>query len=414
MKFALLGHDPQAIRLARAATRPPHELVWIGQQSPSTAELLALAPDAVVDDSEWEALLAGQIADAVILGRGADETIVRERLRLLAQSAAPVVVSHPVSLDVLLYYEIEMIRAESRGVLRPFVAGGGHPALRAIAAASAGEADLTDPVAGLGPLEQITIQRYLARRDRDTVLCSLADDAFLVAQACGRIVQVTATGGPAGKHSEADLSGTIDSESLAGLGVHLATQSGVAVQWSVLSGGPEDGAAWTLHGAETTATLRTFGHAPWRWEPDRIGEYSPPTTDGRRVFDDAHEALDDLIAASISGDDGAAWRWATRSLEVVDFAQLSLQRGRAMELFDQRPSEASTFKGLMSAVGCGILVVGVLLAVLSGIVGAIFNLPITGAWYVILLVVMVVFLLLQLLPALLFKKPPRDGDSSRA
>ena len=410
VKFALLGDDPQAIQLARAAARAPHELVWIGQSGPATVELLERSPQATVGE-RWEVLLTERVADAVILGRSGDDAKDRERLRLLAQSAVPLVVSHPACLDVLFYYEIEMVREEARGVLHPVVLGRGHPALREMAAcckASHGAPD--EGTGGIGRVDQLVVERSLARRDRDSVLATLARDAMLITEICGRIEQVSAMGSVAKSRAAEAKDGEPLADALAGLGVQLATEGGVAVRWSMLPAGPEDAATWTLHGETGRAVLNMRGEAPWRFTWEREAALEP------LAFEDYRPVENELAVAaeSIKVEGGVGdWLNAARSLEVVDAAEQSLRRGRAIELYELRPSEASTFKGVMSAMGCGILVAGLVLAVVVGILGDALNLPFTRYWYVVLLLVMVLFLLLQFLPTFLLggRSGKRPADS---
>ncbi|HXT57687.1 MAG TPA: hypothetical protein VN699_03590, partial [Pirellulales bacterium] len=114
MKFALLGADLQALQLAAAvAASHEHELVSahdVGQAAAAVREIAPLAP--IVE--HWEGLLGGSQAEAVIVGRGADDDIRADQLRKLVQAGLPLVISHPVHESMLVYYELDMIRQESK------------------------------------------------------------------------------------------------------------------------------------------------------------------------------------------------------------------------------------------------------------------------------------------------------------
>ncbi|HVW39488.1 MAG TPA: hypothetical protein VHB99_19355, partial [Pirellulales bacterium] len=83
MKFALLGADPDAFKLAAAAARSrEHDLVSAHDIGDAAAAVRALAPLATIDE-HWEALLGGSPCDAVIVGRGADDDVRADQLRKL-------------------------------------------------------------------------------------------------------------------------------------------------------------------------------------------------------------------------------------------------------------------------------------------------------------------------------------------
>jgi hypothetical protein len=101
-------------------------------------------------------------------------------------------------------------------------------------------------------------------------------------------------------------------------------------------------------------------------------------------------------------------------MELADAVEHSLQRGRTIELHYDTPSEHSTFKGIMSGVGCLLLIVGlVVLVIATTAVNA--GVPLADYWPYLLLAVLVAFLLLQSL-RLVFPsdKPPIDGTSDKA
>ena len=117
MRFALLGADPDAFDLARAVTDSgEHTLVSAHDLGQNEALARRELPGVRLAE-HWEGLLAGEV-DAVIIARAADDDLRAEQLRKLVQAAVPLVVSHPVHDSMLVYYELEMIREESRAIHR--------------------------------------------------------------------------------------------------------------------------------------------------------------------------------------------------------------------------------------------------------------------------------------------------------
>src|SRR4051812_32857308 len=107
MKFAILGTDPDILRLVAAARHEGHEFIWVGDIRPFDAEQLGqFVIDRRDQGSKWETLLDRGIADGVFVGRGAATGELRaEQLKRLAAEAIPMLVVHPVFDSVLPYYE---------------------------------------------------------------------------------------------------------------------------------------------------------------------------------------------------------------------------------------------------------------------------------------------------------------------
>ena len=77
MKFALLGVDAETLALAQGiAELSGHELVWACDVAGAEAELRRVAPRVQIAQF-WESLLAGGVADAVIVARARIPTSTR-------------------------------------------------------------------------------------------------------------------------------------------------------------------------------------------------------------------------------------------------------------------------------------------------------------------------------------------------
>ena len=118
---------------------------------------------------------------------------------------------------------------------------------------------------------------------------------------------------------------------------------------------------------------------------------------------------------------GSTWDAATRAMEVVDAATLSLQKGRTIEVFQQQLTERLAFRGTMAAMGCGLLLMAFMVLVAVGIFGGIEGgqrRHLIESWSLVLLALLAFFLLLQAVPFLAGKKrrdqaePPAPGPNT--
>ena len=110
-----------------------------------------------------------------------------------------------------------------------------------------------------------------------------------------------------------------------------------------------------------------------------------------------------------------AWPAATRDMEVVDAVELSLQKGRTIEVFQQQLTEQLAFRGTMAALGCGLLLLvffGVIGVAMLGGAEGMMRQRLAPAWPIILLAVLAFFLLLQAVP-LLAQKSRKSDDGKR-
>src|SRR6185369_14171148 len=96
------------------------------------------------------------------------------------------------------------------------------------------------------------------------------------------------------------------------------------------------------------------GPPVWKIETDEdgatksqpLGSYDPARAAIRRIsgaISDSRLPVDQRGLTS-------TWDAATRAMEVVDAAQLSLQKGRTIEVFQQQLTEKLAFRGTMAAI----------------------------------------------------------------
>ena len=90
------------------------------------------------------------------------------------------------------------------------------------------------------------------------------------------------------------------------------------------------------------------------------------------------------------------------AIELAETIERSLKKSRTIELYYEDYTEQGTFKGTMASVGCGLLILGLMLMGLVAM-GDHVGLPYTKYWPYLLAGCLGIFLLAQLL-MLVFRK----------
>ena len=94
------------------------------------------------------------------------------------------------------------------------------------------------------------------------------------------------------------------------------------------------------------------------------------------------------------------------ALEAVDAVLQSCRRRRTIELLVDQPTEEDTFKAMMAAGGCGMLLWTLTLVILGPLLFLTGSTFLKAIWYTLLLGPMIVFLMLQLLRFAFDSDPP--------
>lgn len=346
MRFALLGIDPDARRLVRAVCAlEAHQLVAVCTV-PEDQPLRELAPQAKWH-AEWEELLSDDFVDAVIVARSPVIGQHDDPLRKLAQKAVPLLLVHPAA-EPLLCYELEMIQRDTNGVLFPYIPERGHPAMERLAQWSR-DADRSP----IGALQQIVVERALHDSARQAVVCQFANDVELIAGVAGTVQRVNAIGPPA------------DSGDFANLSVQMSCADGRVARWSFDSPTDDARSSLTVIGSQGKATLVISATKAWHLQ----------TNSGSNETFGQHDDAAAALAAFCRAVGGQAYRpdWpqACRSVEIADAIPRSLRRGRTVDILDEQHSEEQSFKGIMAAGGCAVLlavlVVMLVLALVDGL-----------------------------------------------
>jgi hypothetical protein len=402
MDLAILGTDTEILGLARAAVAQRHKIVWLGDVRPvDRSEIAQLAPGLTDNGADWELLLDGALATAVLVGHGTASGEMRaEQLKRLATVAVPLLVAHPVTDSVITYYELDMIRRETGGILRHFNPLAGHPILSELADSMATGSSV------VGSIHQLTCERHLDESSRQNVLGYLARDAELIAILTGDIRRLSAIGPNATDTSYASLQ------------VQMTTDGPASLRWSVGSRSMRGTTLEvTLVGERGVVALNarevaTADYPTWQLTTTTDGHTSAQHLDVYHAPQIAVEQLEAAVVDQAREHPAVAPTWdsATRAMEVVDAVTLSLEKGRTIDVFQQQLTERLAFRGMMAALGCGLLVVSffviVFVTLLGGAEGPAGQ-RLMPSWQFILLGVMSFFLLLQAVPLLASKSRKR-------
>ncbi|MFO0898273.1 MAG: hypothetical protein U0836_12690 [Pirellulales bacterium] len=377
MKLALLGVDASTLALAAA---PPEGATVVASADLTPAERAALAQAApgVPGDATWESLLAGGI-DAVLVARGESEQARVSQVRRLAAEGVPLVIAHPLSRSALDLYEIELAQRDGRAALVPWLPDRHHPWLERLA-------DLIDDGAAgeLGEIEQIICERALADRSPNRVWAWLAHDIDLLRALAGDVNRVLATGPR--EPSEA---------ALAHLTAHFSAAHGPPIRWSLERAAGEPEGRLLLVGPKARGVLRMPERGDWELT---LGA----TTESFAGWSPAGEVFASLETALAGEAVEPSWTDAVRSVELVEAVERSLRRGKQVELrWDDNPEE-SNFKSTMTALGCGLLVFGLVAIVAAAVgqkvaekLGFVWLAARLGEWPWWLLGILILFLILQ-------------------
>ncbi len=338
MNFGLLCDDPAAGWLMSVLRNHPlHKLTRAVLVSPG-ADALLHGFAAVTCSDRWEDLLAAADVDAVIVGGTAPE--VWDGARQLASAGTPLLVFPRVTCGPAILYELSLIRDDQQGVLFPcwphrhdpeimrlkhFLQAADRPAISYLH---------WNRVVGLG---------YGREIPEAVIEDELLPAADLLHFLFGTTDQVTAlrTGG---------------------------TTTGALLQSVVLSGRAIPECTWAIQSGvagSSRLTLQT-DRGPWsldwdaaesRWRFTDYAASPPKPADGVG----GTILLAEFAAAAARRNGASDWTSVLHAAEVVDAAQRSLNRRRTIDLHHETLSERAIFKTQMAAMGCGVLLLTLLL-----------------------------------------------------
>jgi hypothetical protein len=250
----------------------------------------------------------------------------------------------------------------------------------------------SDGEADLGAVEQVVWERPLETRTQAHVLWHFARDVELLTLVAGRLNRLGALGSP-------DQQATYS-----GLSVQLLGDREVPVRWQVGPIENNTNARLVLIAQRGKRTI-TFSAAGDALEQTVV--YAGETqTVALPPVDAASQAIQRLVRGVTDPSGGSTWSRALTAMELADTIEISLRRGRMIEVHQQQLTEALAFKGTMSALGCGVLLVLPPLLLFCGWAAELLGLPLhwTKFWPYPLLGLLGLFLLAQLIPTLFFSR----------
>ncbi len=338
MKFAILGETPETIPIAEALINSEQHSVTHVVGVDDDSQLFSLLPGAK-RIPEWEALLADESVDAVLVSGNEDRAL--PPCRQIAGTGRPLIVVPSHGLTSAFAYELSLVRDENLVPLYPVLAHRLDPATRTAKDMLTAER--------IGKIVQVRLERTIttpdnllqAKRDVETWL---QPDADMLRWLAGAFTQVTAL-----------YQGKTDA-GFANCTVNLAGESATDSSW-VLSTGPQ--LQWKLTASGTDGTL-TLQHA---------GGSSSLSLDGNPVtlpngqtettptdwLTSLPESVSTFLTGASQAEQAAAWTDFTRSHEIVDSHRRSIKRRRTIDMHFETLSERSQFKTQMAAIGCGVL-----------------------------------------------------------
>lgn len=378
MNFLIIGDGPEEHAWAAfLAGCPEHRLV---AAYPGLKPFPNLPGRQSLDDG-----LALAEMEAVIVG--GDPELRAEALRRVAGGGWPVIALHPPGPNADPYYHVALSRQETGAVVVPDLPERRHPGVQMIAAAVA---------KGLaGDYRELRYELPIRNGGGSLVTVRFARAVDVIRAVIGEIEAVTATGDPPGIDPTLGL--VVQLRGSADRRAEVRFTSGPEGTPSCLILSGSNGSIRFEHDLDTTGAPRLIR---------RIG--GEESTTETPLFDPHRAvviALDELRSGHPAHPDLLD---GTRAMELAEAAERSLKRGRTIDLAYEEFSEEGSFKSVMTGMGCGLLVVAILIlpvALAGPALGL--NWTIYLAW--LIPPALVVFALLQLLRFALSKKP-RDTD----
>jgi hypothetical protein len=389
MKYALFGADAESCLLAQAAADLGHEIIWygdVGNVDTATHPWVAGADQG----DQWEVLCDPKFCDFVIVGCGEAPSALRiEQLIQLLKNDANVLASFPLTDSVLSYYEVDMARTENNAVLYHF-----NPLVTRTNRLDEFASWIANGHPETGRIEQLLCERPLTDRTRENDLWHFARDVELLDHIAGPLNRLGALGSPD------------EATTYSGLSVQLLGKTQVPVRWSV---GPVDQSVYptlTFIGERGRVRLEFDESSVFRSLDTAVPDEMMAATAATMCVKKFVEQLRNGVG------ERTTWPRALRAMELTDTIEISLRRGRMIDVHRQQLTEELAFRGTMSAVGCGMLMVLPPLLLFAGWLAQLIGLQLNKNWWAVgLLALLAFFLLLQFAPKLLIKKHDVSNNS---
>jgi hypothetical protein len=408
LKWAILGESPAIERWTDwLATRRDQRIVaiWPGNGTGDVPK-----PD-VRRLGSWSDLLEPSVADVIaVAATDFDDRALA--LRQLADYGACLLIEIP-DMEPILGYELAMIQAERGARLIPYYPAALHPWIEQLRVWCA------EPTScPIGSIEQLSLERIGLPTDT-TSQQEFARDAIVLRRLLGPIDRLQAMGNRVEPGEQIHASPRDGRNGLASASqvasVHLQSVAGIIAQWSLVPARHASPARLVVRGWAGSLVIEMpqpcsgwTARADWSDEADR----APVVWADLSGWDPQGAVLEQVQRARAGREVQLAWDDAYRAAELADLMELSGRRGRTLDIHNQEVTERDTFKGVMSAIGCFLLLATPLLLVagmiLQGILRPLASHPVWRLWPVLVLIPLGIFLVLQLL--LMVFPPERRGQ----
>jgi hypothetical protein len=228
------------------------------------------------------------------------------------------------------------------------------------------------------------------------VLDHLSRDAIVVQRLLGAIDRVSASG-----------VNVEDPSSYGRLNVVMHARTSLPARWSIGPARDLAGIQLQLVGSQNTALIEI---------DDRDGNCHLTLPGQARMHFDVENRPADRFLERIADQlergeraDVSEWQKVCHALELTDATQRSCQRHRTIDLYHEQVTERETFKSVMAAGGCAMLLWVLAVILIVGLVDGL-QLPLRGLpawrlWKLALIAPLACFLGLQLLQLVIRKKP---------
>ncbi len=368
MDFLILGDGAEERAWAEAiAGRGGHRLVAAYPGFAGWPEVPA--------PRDFDDAIATAGVEAVVVGGGLE--VRGEWLRRAAAEGLPTICLHPPGDDSEPYYQVALSRDETGAVIVPDLPLRLHPGGAALRRALQAEE--------LGPFRGLRHEAPAVSRDGDLVRHAFPRMVDVVRALLGEIAALTATGDPPGDRPDESLVVQLRGPQSRRAEVRLGTDPGEPSRLVVV--GAEGSLA--LEYDPDLALPARLVHRPASG-PERVEELGPW---------DPHAAILDVLARALDHRDAPIHPDlldGTRAMELAEAVARSLRRGRTVDLHYEEISEEASFKGVMTSLGCAVLL-GILVVLPAALMGPAMGIPWTIylAWAIPPL--LVGFILLQTL-----------------
>ncbi len=336
MHVLLLGADQRTLSILDTlaelpSDQPPSITGWLDSDAVGD-ELAKRFPQANRIQTPDDFAKEVHEKSVIVVGQGGDTAEKEKLLRDLARDSIPMILDQPACSGIFAV-ELDMIQRDTGAPMVPFHPPSHHPVFARLAQWTRAS---DSPV---GPIEQVEMERALPDRSDQAVRAALSRDALLLRRLLGNFQRVGAM--PAK-----------EIQSLANLNANLTGETNALGRWSVNPVDGEPGATVALVGQRGRITLNMPDQGEWQLT-STVEELPNETLQPveRPVL--AKALADSLDGQAVHPD----WEDAFRANDMADIACESVRRGKTLPISNERVTEEDTFKSMMAAGGCLIILV---------------------------------------------------------